>query len=91
MSHASLTRQRKTTTVEVEVDIDDLIENGWHHEEDCPSTRSAIAQEREALASAVRSLHRQAHPSQHPDPFMCREEPCRSLPADCIFTSISSR
>ena len=77
---ATLTRKRTTTTVEVSVDVDitDLAENGWHHEDECPEKQPAL-QDNEALTGAIRSLHRQAHPSQHPDPVLCREQPCRDL------------
>ena len=76
---ATLTRKRTTTTVEVEVDITDLEQNGWHHEDDCPSKQPVAIARDEQLGDAVRSLHRQAHPSQHPDPLICREQPCRDL------------
>lgn len=79
---ATLTRKCTTTTVEVEVEVDisDLEQNGWHHEDDCPDTQPVAIARNESLVDAVRSLHRQAHPSQHPDPLLCREQPCRDLP-----------
>jgi hypothetical protein len=88
MSTATLTRKRQTTTVEVEVDVDisDLVENGWHHEDDCPDKQFPVAAPRERAAEAIRSLHAQAHPSQPADPFLCREEPCRSLPPEVTMT-----
>jgi len=75
MISGTLTRKRTYTTVEVEVDVDitDLAGNGWHHEDECPSASTA------AVADALASLHRQAHPSQTLSPLTCREEPCRSL------------
>jgi hypothetical protein len=87
MNSTTLTRKRtcETIAVEVDVDISDLAENGWHHEDDCPSMR-AVAQGGTAAAEAIRSLHAQAHPSQPADPFLCREEPCRSLPPEITLS-----
>jgi hypothetical protein len=83
MTIASLTRKRhiETVSVEVDVDISDLVENGWHHEDECPGKEPPSGGE-VTVGEAVRSLHVQAHPSQHPDPFLCQEEPCRSLPSE---------
>lgn len=67
----------------------DLEQAGWHHEDDCDDWFEADERPEpepplyDALA-VLGSLHRQAHPSQHPDPLMCREEPCRSLPLDAL-------
>ena len=76
---ATLTRERTITTVDVTIDISDLEQNGWHHEDDCPDLKPTAIARNESLVDAVRSLHRQAHPSQHPDPLLCREQPCRDL------------
>lgn len=86
MNSATLTRKRtcETIAVEVDVDISDLAENGWHHEDDCP-VHTAVPNSHSA-ADAIRSLHVQAHPSQPADPFLCREEPCRSLPPEITLT-----
>ncbi len=85
---ATLTRKRTTTTVEVEVEVDisDLEQNGWHHEDDCPDRQPVAVARSEDLTDAIRSLHRQAHPSQHPDALLCRELPCRDLDFDQLCT-----
>lgn len=82
---AALTRKRTYVTIEtaVEVDITDLADNGWHHEDDCPTGASARRAATQA-ADAIASLHRKAHPSQHLDPWLCREEPCRSVDGDLM-------
>jgi hypothetical protein len=61
--------------VEVDVNIQpgELHDAGWHHKSEC-SGRSATS-----LGAAVASLHRQAHPGQSGDVWLCHEEPCRSL------------
>lgn len=84
MSTATLTRKRTYTTIEVsaEVDISDLADNGWHHEDDCPEKVEGRTSDAEALREAVASLHQQAHPGESHDPVLCREEPCRSLTMD---------
>jgi hypothetical protein len=69
-------------TVEVEIDIEDLEEAGYHHEDDCPARRDVTAHQ--DLAGMLASLHRQAHPGAHSEVFMCREEPCRSLDMDLL-------
>lgn len=72
-------------TVEVEIDMDDLEEAGYHHEDDCPAKRLAVPVPGcGELSDAIASLHRQAHPNAHPEVFMCPEEPCRSLDLDQI-------
>jgi hypothetical protein len=70
-------------TVEVEIDIDDLEEAGYHHEDECP-VKSAPAPGAPDLSDALASLHRQAHPNAHGEIFLCLEEPCRSLDLDQI-------
>lgn len=65
--------------VDIEISPDDLHRDGWHHESECggpPAELPPIVST--PLADALASLHRQAHPSQHHDPAVCREEPCRS-------------
>jgi hypothetical protein len=84
MTYAELTRKRTYTTVEVEVDITDLAENGWHHEDDCPGNQPAKICADEQLREAIRNLHEQAHAQENPDPVLCRSEPCRSLTMDQI-------
>jgi len=72
-------------TVEVEVDIEDLEEAGYHHEDDCPAKSATVSLPGAPdLSDALASLHRQAHPNAHPEIFMCPEEPCRSLDMDLI-------
>ena len=72
-------------SVEVEIDIDDLEEAGYHHEDDCPAKKlTGALPGSPALADALASLHRQAHPNAHSEVFMCPEEPCRSLDLDQI-------
>jgi len=85
-ANTPMTRKRTTVDVDVtvEVDISDLEENGWHHEDDCPSSQPERRESTKAVTEALASLHRQAHPSQPPDPLTCREEPCRSLSYDEI-------
>lgn len=74
-------RRNISVFTEVEVDIDpaDLEEAGYHHEDDCPSKPTALRAPAVDLRDVIASLHRQAHPSQGTDPYLCREEPCRSL------------
>jgi hypothetical protein len=62
---------------DVEIDADELHIEGWHHQSECGG-RAVIT----GLGAAVASLHRQAHPSQHADVALCREEPCRWLTLD---------
>jgi hypothetical protein len=75
---------------EVEVEPDTLRDAGWHHESECDAGGFNDAEEGMAwlpatdvgaLAAAVASLHRQAHPSS-PSAAVCPEEPCRSLTLD---------
>jgi hypothetical protein len=76
-------------TVDIEVDPDDLHSAGWHHESECDAgkgERGEIIPPQLGLRDAVASLHRQAHPGQHPDVAMCHEEPCRSLTIDQLRT-----
>jgi len=65
-------------TVEVEVDIEDLEDAGYHHEDDCPAKRLPVPGAI-GTTDALASLHRQAHPSASSEIFACAEEPCRSL------------
>lgn len=65
-----------------EIDMDDLEEAGYHHEDDCPARSGSEGGP--DLADALASLHRQAHPNAHRDIFLCPEEPCRSLEMDQI-------
>lgn len=75
MTQSTTRRKWRTTTVTVDVEIDEdaLLDNGWHHEDDCPKPPDS------KLGPAVASLHRQAHPGQAISVRLCREEPCRSL------------
>lgn len=64
-----------TATVDVDIDLADLEDAGWHHEDECPASNQPVGYT--SLLAAVDSLHQQAH-----DRFplrMCRKEPCRSL------------
>lgn len=77
------------TTVEVEIDPDDLHDAGWHHEDECKNPveygNHAVPvlpnEDIRALGAALASLHRQAHPSAG-SVRVCHEEPCRSLTLD---------
>ena len=83
-------RFSESFTVDVEIDASDLEDAGYHHEDDCPAKTgvvAAITAPRDVV-EVIGSLHRQAHPTQHPSPFMCREEPCRSLPLDLVSTRL---
>ena len=70
-------------TVDVEIDPDDLHADGWHHESECkmtgPNEPVPLVLGGTGYQDAIASLHRQAHPSQSPDPAACSEEPCRSI------------
>lgn len=83
---AQLTRQRTIVTLDVSADVDitDLAEHGWHHEDDCPSNAPRPVLQSVGAAEAIASLHRQAHPSEHADPWLCHEEPCRSIDGDLL-------
>lgn len=71
---ARLHRGTFTATVDVNIDIADLEDSGWHHEDECKNTVPAW------IGPALVSLHHQAHPGQ---PIrLCREDPCRSLTLD---------
>lgn len=70
---------RTDVDVTVTVDIGDLVDNGWHHEDDCPAAQEP---QPEPPTAALESLHRQAHPSQPRAIAACHEEPCRSLTLD---------
>lgn len=72
-------------TVDVDIDPDDLHDAGWHHEDECDASkgeRGEIIPPPLGLHDALASLHRQAHPGQHPSVTLCHEEPCRSLTID---------
>jgi hypothetical protein len=78
-----------STTVDVDIDPDDLHDAGWHHENECgidvsdeKDMAALPVDDLSALGAAVASLHRQAHPSQSRSVRLCREEPCRSLSLD---------
>jgi hypothetical protein len=81
-----------STTVEVvadadvEISADDLRAEGWHHDSECASTGHTAGGS--GYLDAVRSLHRQAHPSQPADPVTCTEEPCRSLSYEQLTTRL---
>jgi hypothetical protein len=81
MNNATLTRKRHSETIEVSVDVDisDLVENGWHHEDDCPKEKASPVERDEEMRAAIVSLHQQAHGGESSDPVLCRREPCRSL------------
>ena len=88
-----------TVTAEVEVHIGDLLEDlsdedlaelGLHLDEKCaakvPVTETPG---QDCIRDAIASLHRQAHPAANSDPWLCHEEPCRSLPLALVATSLS--
>lgn len=82
-----MSKKRRTfyfdKTVEVEIDMDDLEEAGYHHEDECPAKKQ-VTPGAPDLSDALASLHRQAHPNAHSEIFLCTEEPCRSLGMDQI-------
>ena len=82
-----MSKKRRTfyfdKSVTVEIDIEDLEEAGYHHEDECPA-KQPPAPGAPDLSDALASLHRQAHPGAHPEIFLCTEEPCRSLGLDQI-------
>ena len=72
-----------TTTVDVDIDIDEafLEENGFHHEDDCPSAVADVSEE--DLAEAFQTLSDwldQAHGLTLWS--NCSHEPCRLLSDD---------
>lgn len=77
---------RTETTVDVDIDPDDLRDAGWHHEYECPAGPRLVLDDappdKTPPLEIIPSLHRQAHPSQGPHPVTCHEEPCRSLTLD---------
>ena len=96
-----MSRSRFTTvTAEVEVDLVDLLDDlddkalaelELHRDENCgakiPVTENPG---QDCVRDAIASLHRQAHPSANGDPWLCHEEPCRSLPLALVATSLSN-
>ncbi|MFC9700881.1 hypothetical protein ACFTWD_09340 [Streptomyces sp. NPDC056943] len=77
--------QYVTTTVEVEVDIAEYLEEsedselselGLHRDTTCAGDPDGNADE---LVSALSALHQQAHPDQPLFVDTCLREPCRSL------------
>ncbi|QWY79700.1 hypothetical protein PP637_gp72 [Arthrobacter phage Persistence] len=69
-----------TTTVDVDVDIDEALleENGYHHEDDCPSTVSG--HDGEDLTDDLRALS-DWHDNAHGLSLWanCQHEPCNLL------------
>jgi hypothetical protein len=99
MSALTVTRKKRKSLGTAEVDVraevdlddivDDLVSDGTlHYAEDCPIPEVRGFQ---GLPEVIGSLHRQAHPSAHPSPWMCNEEPCRSLPMDLVVTPLGRR
>jgi hypothetical protein len=71
-----------TETVDVEISADDLHEDGWHHENECPAGPGPLSDEPAyvTLRAAVEALHSQAHgPGSI---VLCRAEPGSSLSID---------
>lgn len=87
MAQGKITRERTYTEVCVEVDISDLADNGWHHEDDCPSA-AAVAGAAVHAAEVITALHRQAHPGEHRDPWLCHREPCKSASSDLLLARL---
>lgn len=84
----------ETVDVDVEIDVAHLEEDGWHHESDCPNKLPLPVFEppgTDVIREALNSLHRQAHPSEHRNSLLCREEPCRSMPLETLLTKASQR
>jgi len=77
-----------TTDVDVDIDLDVLEDAGYHHEDDCPHKPGELVAPAADARDVIASLHRQAHPSQGTDPYLCREEPCRSLSFGQLVPSI---
>lgn len=73
--------QTVSTTVDVDIDEDLLEENGYHHEDDCPSTAAEVSDE--DLAADFRTFsdwHDQAHGLTLW--ANCAYEPCHLLSDD---------
>jgi hypothetical protein len=87
-----------TTGTGQKISGDDLHGGGWYHEDEldmheceCSAACCIDGEEEPPLydpVAVIGDLHRQAHPSQHPDPLMCREEPCRSLPLGALRLTV---
>ncbi len=92
LAHSARVRKRYVnvvTEVDVEIDEEALEEAGWHSEDGCPNKpKIKRGLEPAATSDAIASLHRQAHPTEHPDPFLCRDEPCRSLPPEALVAAM---
>ena len=78
-----------TTEVDVDIDPDDLHDEGWHHETECEAMAAAgLAEQKAADAGeladiyrvAIVALHHEAH-GRSPI-ILCRSEPCISLSLD---------
>lgn len=75
------------TSVDIDIDVDDLHEQGFHHENECPAGVPFTPRSAEpagggltSLRAALESLHRQAHGSG--SIVLCHAEPCSSLSLD---------
>lgn len=79
---ARLHRGTFTATVDVDIDIADLEDCGWHHEDDCKNSTKGGGSA--WISPVIASLHRQAHPRETLSVRGCHEEPCRSLTLDQI-------
>lgn len=98
-------RRPRYVTVEVTTDADidlaqvldgldegELADYGLHEAGKCSgSPLPAETPDEGAVREAITALHRQAHPAEHPEPFLCHEEPCRSLPFRQLMPKVSSR
>jgi hypothetical protein len=75
--------------VTVDIDPEDLHAAGWHHDSELDLDWCPEDAEPAPLSDAVASLHRQAHPGQHPSVTMGHEEPCRSLSIDQLRGAVA--
>lgn len=75
------------TTVDVEIDADDLHDDGWHHELECPAGHSVGTEDgygagriKVTYRAAIEELHHEAH---GPGPLtLCQSRPCSLLGID---------
>jgi hypothetical protein len=81
MSPKAKTRRNYFQSITVDVDIDESVleENGYHHEDDCPSTPQADEEEREVEFNLrqMSDWHDRAHGLSLWS--SCMIEPCRVL------------
>lgn len=71
----------QTLTVDVDIDVSVLEDNGYHHEEDCPG--NAAGEESDAIPEGLQALS-DWHDATHGLSLWaaCQQEPCRILSDD---------